>query len=106
MVSVNPTIGRISWSCTDDTVDEIAPCIMPQSLLWVHFPSPRTPRPLVGTRSIIVARMANLEAGGPRLGDRQVVMESGGERSDVASVARGRVLGTDVGFMVRHVAAK
>ena len=59
-----------------------------------------------GARSILVARMANLEAGGPRLGDRQVVMELGGERSDVASVARGHVVGTDVGYMVRHVAAK
>ena len=69
-------------------------------------PKPTDSKVFAGARSIIVARMANLEAGGPRLGDRQVAMESGGERSDVASVARGRVVGTDFGFMVRHVAAK
>ena len=70
------------------------------------LPKPTDSKAFGGARSILVARMANLEAGGPRLGDRQVVMESGGERCDVASVARGHVVGTDVGFMVRHVAAQ
>ena len=70
------------------------------------FTKPTESKAFGGARSILVARMANLEAGRPRLGDRQVIMELGGERSDVASVARGHVVGTDVGFMVRHVAAE
>ena len=55
MVDLNPSIGRFSSSTHDDSNDvEIAPCILPQQLLWLHlYGDGQEPRPMIGIESML-----------------------------------------------------
>ena len=55
MVDLNNSIGRYSSSTHDDSNDvEIAPCILPQQLLWMHlYGNGLEPRPMIGIESML-----------------------------------------------------
>ena len=56
MVDLNPSIGRFTHSSHDDSNNiEIAPCILPQQLLWLHFYGDgQEPRPMIGIESMLL----------------------------------------------------
>ena len=56
MVDLNPSISRFTSSTHDDENDvEIAPCILPQQVLWLHFYGDgQEPRPMVGIESMLL----------------------------------------------------
>ena len=53
MVDVFPSKSRLSTSILDSEVGEIAPCILPNQLLWLHLPSPRTPRLMLAYEAML-----------------------------------------------------
>ena len=56
MVDLNPSIGRFTHSSHDDSNNiEIAPCILPQQLLWLHlYGDGHEPRPMIGIESMLL----------------------------------------------------
>ena len=40
MIDLNPSTSRLGTSISDD-MGEISPCILPNSCLWLHLPTPR-----------------------------------------------------------------
>ena len=56
MVDLNPSICRFSTSTYDDSNGvEIAPCILPQQLLWLHlYGDGQEPRPMIGIESMLL----------------------------------------------------
>jgi site-specific DNA-cytosine methylase len=52
LIDMNPSIGRFCGSLVDDCSGlQIAPCVLPQQLLWAHLP---TPRCLIGIEAMLL----------------------------------------------------
>ena len=55
MIDINPSIGRQCISAFDDlTGREIAPCIVPKQLIWLHVPGREVPRIMLGAEAMLM----------------------------------------------------